>query len=114
MKFIDPDNNDAVMTVNPEHCCYKDGSGDYKGEYGLILYAMEEGMKVDDTNEQEPWELPLTIEQIVEYGDSSIEIITNKTLDVTSEKAVENDKEVIVKKEKDSSTSRKKLKSNDC
>ena len=114
LKFIDPDNNDAVMTVNPEHCCYKDGSEDYKGEYGLILYAMEEGMEVDDVKEQEPWELPLTIEQIVEYGDSSIEIITNKTLDVTSEKAVENDKEVIVKKEKDSSTSRKKLKSNDC
>ena len=30
------------------------------------------------------------------------------------EKAVENDKEVIVKKEKDSSTSRKKLKTNHC
>ena len=102
------------MTINPEHCFYKDGSSEQDDEYGLILYAMKEGTKVDDLEEQEPWELPLTIEQIVEYGDSSIEIITNKTLDVTSEKAVENDKEVIVKKEKDSSTSRKKLKSNDC
>ena len=58
--------------------------------------------------------LQVTNCQIAEYEDSFVKIITKKTHEKSSGKAVENDKEVIVKKEKDSSTSRKKLKSNDC
>ena len=79
LKFRDDDNMNVVLTVNPRYCCYKDGKPPFaKGEYGTVLYVMEEGMEIDDLLAQEPWELQVTNEQIAEYGDPNVEIITTK------------------------------------
>ena len=40
---------------------------------------MKEEMDIDDVLAQEPWELQVTIEQIIEYGDPNVEIITTKS-----------------------------------
>ena len=113
MKFRHDDNND-ILTVNPRHCCYKDGKPPFpSGECGTVLYAMKEGMEIDDVVAQEPWELQVTIEKIVEYGDANVEIITTKSGEASKGKAVEKDKEVV-KKVKDSSVTRKKFRTNNC
>ena len=50
LKFIDEDHDEnEILTVNPRHCCYKDGNPPFpSGEYGTILYVMKEGMDIDD------------------------------------------------------------------
>ena len=79
LKFRD-DDHDEILTVNPRHCCYKDGKPPFpSGECGTVLYAMKEEMDIDDVLAQEPWELQVTIEQIIEYGDPNVKIITTKS-----------------------------------
>ena len=80
MKLKDADNNDIVLTINPKHCYYKDGKSPYQSdEMGWILYTMKDGDEVDDLFPQEPWELSLAIEQIIEYNDPNVEIIHRNT-----------------------------------
>ena len=80
MKLKDVDNNDIVLTINPKHCYYKDGKSPYQSdEMGWILYTMKDGDEVENTFPQEPWELSLAIEQIIEYNDPNVEIIHRNT-----------------------------------
>ena len=74
---------------------------------------MKEEVDIDEVVVQEPWELQVTIEQIIEYGDANVEIITTKSGEASKGKAVEKDKEVV-KKGNDSSVTRKKLRINKC
>ena len=115
LKFIDKDHDEnEILTINPKHCCYKDGKPPFSsGECGTVLYALKEEMDIDDVLAQEPWELQVTIEQIIEYGDANVEIITTKSGEACKGIAVENDKEVV-KKGNDSSVTRKKLIINKC
>ena len=48
---------------------------------------MKDGMKINDINEHEPWELNLVIDQIMEYNDPNIEIIhPPKSVEKTKQK----------------------------
>ena len=75
LKFMDDDNG-VILTINPKYCFYKDGKAPNKGQYGYILYSMKDGDDVDDLVMQEPWELDVVIEQIMEYSDPNVEIIS--------------------------------------